>query len=94
LAVESDTLARDEVGAVFAYVNRRLRFNLHVTIDTAGKGLNGWFDAPCNRTAEQRLKAGLVAFGCDRKVFIYSQPVRVPGAFREGKLQRLVWLRQ
>jgi len=41
LAVESDTLARDEVGAVFAYVNRRLRFNLHMTIDTAGKGLNG-----------------------------------------------------
>jgi hypothetical protein len=26
-------------------------------------------------------------------VFTYSQPVRVPGAFRDGKLQKLVWLR-
>jgi hypothetical protein len=41
---------------------------------------------------ENRLKAGLTAFGCDPKVFNHSQPVRVPGAFREGKLQKLVWL--
>jgi len=94
LVVESDTLTRDEVGAVFAYINRRLRFNLHAIIDTAGKSLHGWFDAPCNRTAEQRLKAGLVVFGCDPKLFTYSQPVRVPGAFRDGRLQRLIWLRQ
>ena len=33
-------------------------------------------------------------FGCDPKVFTYSQPVRVPGAFREGRLQRLIWLEQ
>ena len=65
-----------------------------------GHGLNdfrqlahGWFDAPRNRVLEERLKATLVAFGCDPKVFTYSQPVRVPGAFRDGHLQRLVWLR-
>jgi hypothetical protein len=93
LVVESDTLARDEVGAIFAYLNRRLHFTLHAIIDTAGKSLHGWFDAPRNRVAEQRLKAGLEVFGCDPKVFTYSQPVRVPGAFRDGRLQRLVWLR-
>jgi hypothetical protein len=93
LVVESDTLAKDEVGAVFAYLRRRLRYRLHCIIDTAGKSLHGWFDAPRNAVLEARLKAGLVAFGCDPKVFTYSQPVRVPGAWRDGKLQRLVWLR-
>jgi hypothetical protein len=93
LVVESDTLARDEVGAIFAYLNRRLHFTLHAIIDTAGKSLHGWFDAPRGRLLEERLKATLVAFGCDPKVFTYSQPVRVPGAFRDGRLQRLVWLR-
>lgn len=92
LVVESDTLAKDEVGAVFAYLRRRLRYRLHCVIDTGGKSLHGWFDAPRNKVLETRLKAGLQAFGCDPKVFTYSQPVRVPGAWREGKLQRLVWL--
>ena len=37
MVIESDTLGKDEVGAVFAYLNRRLKFNLHAIIDTAGK---------------------------------------------------------
>jgi len=41
MVVESDTLAKDEVGAIFAYLNRRLHFNLHAIIDTAGKSLHG-----------------------------------------------------
>ena len=94
LVVESDTLGKDEVGAVFAYLRRRLRYRLHCIIDTAGKSLHGWFDAPANKLLETRLKAGLEALGCDPKVFTYSQPVRVPGAFRDGRLQRLVWLEQ
>jgi hypothetical protein len=93
LVIESDTLAKDEVGAVFAYLQRRLHYKLHCIVDTAGKSLHAWFDAPRNKVLENRLKSGLVAFGCDPKVFTYSQPVRVPGAFREGKLQRLVWLK-
>lgn len=93
MVIESDTLAKDEVGAIFAYLNRRLRFNLHAIIDTAGKSLHGWFDAPRNPRIEARLKAVLTTFGCDPKVFTYSQPVRVPGAYRDGKLQRIVWLR-
>lgn len=94
LVVESDSLSKDEVGAVFAYLQRRLRYRLHCIIDTAGKSLHGWFDAPKNKVFEARLKAGLEVFGCDPKVFTYSQPVRVPGAFREGRLQRLIWLRE
>jgi len=93
LVVESDVLSRDEVGAVFAYMNLRLRFNLHAIIDTAGKSLHGWFDAPRDARVEARLKAALIVFGCDPKLFTISQPVRVPGAFRDGRMQRLVWLR-
>lgn len=92
LVIESDTLTKDDVGAVFAYLQRRLRYRLHCIIDTAGKSLHAWFAAPRNKILENRLKAGLVAFGCDPKVFTYSQPVRVPGAWRDGKLQRLIWL--
>jgi hypothetical protein len=94
LVVESDSLSKDDVGAVFAYLRRRLRYRLHCIIDTAGKSLHAWFDAPRNKVLESRLKAGLEVFGCDPKVFTYSQPVRVPGAWREGKLQRLIWLRE
>ena len=93
LVVESDTLAKDDVGAIFAYLRRRLHYRLHCIIDTAGKSLHAWFDAPRNKVFENRLKAGLEVFGCDPKVFTYSQPVRVPGAWREGRLQRLIWLR-
>ncbi|MEI8291755.1 MAG: hypothetical protein WCH99_19990, partial [Verrucomicrobiota bacterium] len=93
LVVESDSLKKDEIGAVFAYLNNRLRFNLHAIIDTAGKSLHGWFDCPRNKVMEDRLKAALTVFGCDPKLFTYSQPVRVPGAWRNGKLQRLVWLK-
>ena len=94
LVVESDTLSRDEVGAIFAYLRRRLHYALHCIVDTGGKSLHAWCDAPRNKLLENRLKAGLEVFGCDPKVFTYSQPVRVPGAWRDGKLQRLVWLRE
>ncbi len=94
MVIESDTLGHDEIGAVFSYLRRRLHYGLHCIIDTAGKSLHGWFDAPRNKIWENRLKAGLEVFGCDPKVFTYSQPVRVPGAWRDGKLQRLIWLRQ
>lgn len=94
MVIESDTLGHDEVGAVFAYLRRRLRYDLHCIVDTAGKSLHAWFDAPRRKVLENRLKAGLEVFGCDPKVFTYSQPVRVPGAYRDGRLQRLIWLRE
>ena len=90
MVIESDTLGHDEVGAVFGCLRRRLHYDLHCIVDTAGKSLHAWFDAPRRKILENRLKAGLVVFGCDPKVFTYSQPVRAPGSWREGKLQRLV----
>ena len=92
MVVESDSLSKAEIGAVFSYLQRRLHYRLHAIIDTAGKSLHGWFGVPPNKLMEDRLKVGLTAFGCDPSVFTYSQPVRVPGAFREGKLQRLIWV--
>jgi hypothetical protein len=94
MVVESDTLGHDEIGAVFAFLQRRLQYEMHCIIDTAGKSLHGWFESPPNKILENRLKAGLEVLGCDPKVFTYSQPVRVPGAWRNGKLQRLIWLKQ
>ena len=93
MVIESDSLSKDEVGAVFGYLRRRLRYELFCIVDTASKSLHAWFEALRNRLLESRLKAGLEVFGCDPKVFTYSQPVRVPGAWREGRLQRLVWLK-
>ena len=61
--VESDTLSKDEVGAVFAYLQRRLHYPLHCIVDTAGKSLHGWFDAPRNKLLETHLKVGLEVFG-------------------------------
>jgi hypothetical protein len=92
MVVESDTLGHDQVGAIFLFLNVRLHFTLHAIVDTAGKSLHGWFDAPRNATIEARVKTALTAFGCDPKLFTYSQPVRVPGALREGRLQRLIWV--
>jgi hypothetical protein len=92
LVVESDTLSKDHVGAIFAYLNRRLHFDLHCIIDTGGKSLHGWFATPNNPLIEARLKVLLTSLGCDPKLFNYSQPVRVPGAWRKSKLQRLIWL--
>ena len=94
LVLESDTLSRDEVGAIFSYVGRRLKLTLRAIVDTAGKSLHGWFDAPRTPEMQAHLKVGLPILGCDPKVFTFSQPVRLPGAFRDGRLQRLIWLQQ
>lgn len=93
LVVESDTLTKNEVGAVFRFMRKRLNYRLHCIIDTAGKSLHAWFDPPRNPEMEGRLKEGLIALGCDPSMFTPSQPVRVPGALRDGKLQQLIWLR-
>ncbi|HEY6009240.1 MAG TPA: hypothetical protein VIU40_13020 [Geobacteraceae bacterium] len=94
LVVESDTLSRDEIGAVFAHLRRRLHYRLHCIIDTAGKSLHAWFSPPQTPVREARLKAWLKGLGCDPKMFGHSQPARVPGAFRDGRLQKLIWLRE
>jgi hypothetical protein len=93
LVVESDTLGHDAVGAVFRYVNRRLRYRLHCVIDSGGKSLHGWFSPP-PEGLEPGLKAFLGAMGCDTRLFVPSQPARVPGAMRGDRLQRLLWVEE
>jgi hypothetical protein len=63
LVVESDTLTKDQVGAVFAYLHRRLRYRLHYIIDMGGKSLHAWFDAPRFACEKHEVKAGLVSDG-------------------------------
>ena len=65
--------------------------NLVAIVDTAGKSLHAWFTLPKpEELAELRLV--LPVLGCDPKLFTPSQPVRLPGAWRNGKPQRLVYL--
>ena len=57
----------------------------HDDLGVCPRQTHGWFDAPRDKRIEARLKAVLSVFGCDPKLFTYSQPVRVPGAFRDGR---------
>ena len=92
LVVESDTLTRDEVGAVFRWLREECELKLIAVVDTAGKSLHAWFDyTDCDAELE-RLKLVLPALQCDPKLFTASQPVRLPGALRDGKRQKLVYL--
>ena len=93
LVVESDVLKRDEVGAVFRWLERAVKLPLVAVVDTAGKSLHGWFQFPPPNRLEE-LKVVLPALKCDPKLFTASQPVRLPGALRDGKHQKLVYLRK
>ncbi len=91
LVVESDELTKDEVGGVFRWLRDGVGMKLRAIVDTAGKSLHGWFDFPPADQLDD-LKLVLPELGCDPKLFTASQPVRLPGAARDGRYQRLVWL--
>jgi len=91
LVVESDVLKKDEVGAVFRWLTE-CDLKLMAVVDTAGKSLHGWFDFTDCEPVLDELRLMLPALKCDPKLFTASQPVRLPGAERDGKLQRLVYL--
>lgn len=89
LVIESDTLKKEEILAVFQWLRKSLQ--LRAIVDTAGKSLHGWFEYP-NEQMLAELKIMLPAMGCDPALFKPSQPCRVPGCWRENKIQSLVWL--
>jgi hypothetical protein len=91
LVVESDVLTKNEVGAVFRWM-MECGMTLVAVVDTAGKSLHGWFDYASCESALDSLRLILPAFKCDPKLFTASQPVRLPGAERDGKFQHLVYL--
>lgn len=93
LVVESDTLAKDEVGAIFRWLREKCKLPLRAVVDAAGKSLHGWFDYPKDDELED-LRLILPQLGCDPKLFTPSQPVRLPGAYRTENcaFQRLLFL--
>lgn len=91
LVVESDTLGKDAVGAVFCWLRDKVRLTLTAIVDTAGKSLHAWFEYPPPDVVDE-LKLVLPVLECDPKLFTASQPVRLPGALRDGRHQRLVYL--
>jgi len=93
LVVESDDLSKEETCAVFRWLQEEIGLTLHCIVDTAGKSLHGWFDVPSSLQLRHELKPFLYGLGCDPKMFTPSQPCRVPGALRDGRLQRLIYLK-
>jgi hypothetical protein len=89
LVVESDTLAKNAIVGVFAWMRHFLR--LRAAVDTAGKSIHGWFDYPTT-PALHELKNILPNLGCDPALFKPSQPCRLPGARRGDKTQALLYL--
>jgi hypothetical protein len=89
LVVESDTLKKSEIAAVFWWCNQFMR--LRAVVDTAGKSLHGWFDPP-GAAAEKDLRIILPELGCDPALFKLAQPCRLPGARRGPGTQSLRYL--
>jgi hypothetical protein len=89
LVVESDTLNKVEVMAIFQWMRAFMR--LRAVVDTAGKSLHGWFEYPPEECLAE-LRVILPALGCDEALFRAAQPCRLPGARRDEKTQHLLWL--
>ena len=90
--VESDDLNHDEIGAVFKWLTTALGWKLHAVVDTAGKSLHGWYQP--SDLPPKELEALITGLKCDASVLRETQPVRLPGAMRDGRLQKLVYLRR
>ena len=91
LVVESDTLTRDQMGAVFRWCLAD-HLPLRAVIDTGGRGIHGWFDRPADPAALQERIAALTALGCDPGPMRPVSMSRLPGAWRGERQQRLLWL--
>jgi hypothetical protein len=92
LVVESDTLTKPQMGAVFQLMRDLFKMKMYAIVDTGGKSLHGWFENPPKKEWAEQLKAFLVPLGCDPATFKPSQPVRIPGAKRNATThQSLLW---
>ena len=94
LVLESDdVLNRDQVGAVFRWVESGLNLRLCAVVDSGNKSLHGWFEYPPPNMF-QKMRLWLSAMGCDRALFTLNQPCRLPGAWRSEteRHQRLLYL--
>jgi len=91
LVLESDTLDKNQVCAVFRWTEQFAK--LRAIVDTAGKSLHAWFEMPAPKVVGQ-LETILPQLGCDPAMFIPSQPCRLPGGHRTdtGRVQSLLYL--
>jgi hypothetical protein len=89
LVAESDDLTKDDTLAVIRWLGTFLC--LRAVVDTGGKSVHGWFEAPNTATLDE-LRHILPAMKMDPALFKPSQPVRLPGSLRDnGRWQRLLW---
>ena len=91
LVLESDTLDKNKVCAVFRWTEQFTK--LRAIVDTGGKSLHGWYEMPPPDVLAQ-LETILPQLGCDAAMFVPSQPCRLPGALRPdtGRVQSLLYL--
>ncbi len=93
LVVESDKLRREEIAAIFRWLEKGISLSLRAIVDTGGKSLHGWFDFP-DTNVVAALQNWLPRFGCDPAMFNPAQPCRLPGAKRGDAYQRLIFIRE
>lgn len=86
LVVESDTLDKNQVCAVFRWAEQFSR--LRAIVDTGGRSLHGWFEVPQAEALEQ-LRVIMPQMGCDPALFKLAQPCRLPGGVRADKNNRV-----
>ena len=87
LVIESDLLTKEQMSAVVNWCGQFMR--LRAVVDTGGKSLHGWFQAPPSEI-EAELRIILPNLGrhsddkptLDPALFKLSQPCRLPGAWR------------
>jgi hypothetical protein len=89
LVVESDSLTKPEICAVFSWLRQFL--HLGAIVDTGARSLHGWFNYPVPPVMAE-LKTILPQLGCDPAMFKPSQPCRLPGFKRGPGIQALVYL--
>ena len=92
LIVESDHLSKDEIGAIFRWIEAKIGLRLKAVVDTGSRSLHGWFEYPPPALLDD-LKLILPLLGCDGKMFTLSQPCRLPSHAnpKTGNMQRLLY---
>jgi len=93
---EADSLSEDPVEnlsrnlAAIRFLRDRAGWNLRAVIFSGSKSYHGWFDLPAG--GHDHAVPLLKAIGCDPAAARPTQPVRRPGAMRDGVEQKLCWL--
>jgi hypothetical protein len=77
-------------GAMARWLRDAVGLDLLAIVDSGGKSLHIWLSTPPPNILDE-LKIILPELYCDPALFKPSQPVRLPGAKRDGKFQSLLY---